>query len=262
MKLFQAAAPATSFRSPLPTALPDLAHSEVAALYRAARIGGDFYDFFHVSPTKLIFLLLDIAGKRERALHVAAETQGVFRVTAQDLYREAGMEDADAVTRLVLELNRTIMSAAGGVCHTPAFLGCYDEEIGTLSYINAGHIPGVLKDDQGTLLLEANGLPLGLFSHSTHDSQFCAICPGAVLLLASKGVVEVRGGHDEFGIERLQNLVAETPVTDAKSICEAVLAGAEKHQMRPTHFGPGLRIPGFGHSEPNDMTALALYRRP
>ena len=66
-----------------------------------------------------------------------------------------------------------------------------------------------MQDEEGTLLLQANGLPLGLFSHSTHDSQFCSLQPGSMLMLVSKGLVELKAGGNEFGIHRVQQLLDE-----------------------------------------------------
>src|SRR5262249_31783062 len=136
----------------------------------------------------------------ETALHVAAETQDVFRTKALEAYKGDYVEDSSAMVSLLLDINRKVMSAAGGVVCSPAFLGCYDEDIGTLTYINAGHTPGFLRDEDGVLALEANGLPLGLFSHSTHDAQYCALRPGASVTLVSKGVCDNRVNGKEFGV--------------------------------------------------------------
>jgi sigma-B regulation protein RsbU (phosphoserine phosphatase) len=245
---------------PTPSKVPQLKTAQLAALYRAARVGGDFYDFYPVGGAKLLFLLLDIAGKRETALKVAASVQEYFRKRADVLFGPAAVDDSDAITKLLLDLNRQVMTAAGGVICAPAFLGCYDEEINTLTYINAGHTPGLLKDDEGTLLLNANGLPLGLFSHATHDSQFCALEPGAAVLLVSKGLVESKSSNDEFGIENVQKVLESSQFATAEAICSAVLDAVEKHEKQSTRFGPSLYIPGFKDNEPNDHTTVVLMR--
>jgi serine phosphatase RsbU (regulator of sigma subunit) len=261
MKLpFSSAATApTALRKPRPAVIPTIKSAEICALYRAARIGGDFYDFITIEDHKLVFVLMDVAGKRDHALHVAAAAQECFQEKAAELFRR-GVDDADSITRLILELNRELIRASGGVCCAPAFLGCYDEFTGIVSYINAGHTPGVLKDQDGTLLLEANGLPLGLFSHATHDSQFVAMRPNAAMVLVSKGVVEKRSGSEEFGIEKVQKLLATSAFSTAQEICEAVLDSVEHHEKSPSWFGPALTIPGLSSQEPNDSTTVALLR--
>ena len=254
--------PKQNLRKPAPTTMPQLTTAQLAASYRAARVGGDFYDFLPVGESKLLFVMLDIAGKRETALHVAAAVQDLFRTRGAAMFADPDVEDSEVVTQLLLEMNRAIMAEAGGVRCAPTFLGCYDEKINTLTYINAGHTPAMLKDDEGTLLLEANGLPLGLFSHATHDSQFCALEAGAALVLISKGVIETKGASDDFGIQRVRTIIADNNFTSAESICKSILDAVEAHQKQPSRFGPSLGFAGFGDSELNDITTVALMRSP
>jgi serine phosphatase RsbU (regulator of sigma subunit) len=263
MKLkFQSSTPAPVYRQPVPTAIPTLETAELAAKYRGARIGGDFYDFVPIGESKLLFVMLDVAGKRETALHSAAIAQEVFRRRGAELFGVPRSEDSDSTTKLLLEMNRAIIgAAAGGVCHAPAFLGCYDQELGILTYINAGHTPGVMKDGHGTLLLEANGLPLGLFSHATHDAQFCALGAGASLALVSKGFVEVKSGGQELGIEGVRQLIEQSTFSTAEELCLLLHEKAVAHEKKASFFGPGLSFAGLGSSEPNDITVVTMMRK-
>src|SRR5947199_8313200 len=63
-----------------------------AALYRAARVGGDFFDF-ELLHGRLVFLLIDIAGKRDEALDIAAAVQETFHATAAELVRPAALNE-------------------------------------------------------------------------------------------------------------------------------------------------------------------------
>lgn len=262
MKLsFRPSSPAVELQQPFPAAVPELKSAELAAKYHAARVGGDFYDFLPAGDSKLLFIMLDIAGKRETALHAAAIAQESFRRRGSEIFNRGEIEDSEGVTQLLLEMNRSIIAAAGGVCCAPAFLGCYDETIGVLTYVNAGHTPGVLKDQQGTLLLEANGLPLGLFSHATHDAQFCALGLGAALVLVSKGLVEVKGSGQELGISGVCQILEDNSFSSAAEICNTLHQAVTMHEKKPTFFGPTLNFAGLGSAEPNDMTVVALWRR-
>jgi len=194
MKLsFRTVAPVREMRRPAPAALPKLSDCTVAAMYRAARVGGDYYDFLFADSC-LVFMFLDIAGKRDEALDVAAVVQQRFQEIGPEIFHDAHGNRNDQITDLTIELNRSIIEASHGVRCAPAFLGCYDENVGFVSYINAGHTPAMLKDDDGITLFRAAGPPLGLFSHSTHDAQLSILRPGAALVLVSKGLVESRAG--------------------------------------------------------------------
>jgi len=243
---FHHSAPARTLRKPAATELPSLQGASLAALYRAARMGGDFYDFTLLRG-RLIFVLLDIAGKRDEALDIAAAVQEEFHGNSERLFRNTIMNEADALSELTVALNRSIMEEAQGVRCAPAFVGAYDEDLGTMFYINAGHTPALLKDQDGVQLLHANGLPLGLFSHATHDAQACVLMPGASALVVSKGLVESRGGgRQEFGIERLQEGVNRISFSSAGELCSGVLTAVEEF----TKNNPGQ----------NDITTLALMR--
>ena len=97
------------------------------------------------------------------------------------------VNEADAMMEFCLELNLSIRRAAYGVRSCAAFLGCYNEELGTICYANAGHTPGLLRDPSGITELPATGLPLGLFSASTYEAPTAALQHGASLLLVSRG---------------------------------------------------------------------------
>ena len=247
---FQQVEPVRVLRQPAPSRVPRLEHSSISALYRAARIGGDFYEFLPTPSGRLVFVLLDIAGRRDEALDIAARVQDWFREQAPALFSELDLNESDALTQLAVGLNRAILQAAEGVRCAPAFLGCYNEAVGTVIYINAGHTPALLKDQDGVAVLEASGLPLGLFSHATQDAQVVALRPGAALLVASRGLVETTGGAEEFGMERLQKVVQSSKYDAAQDLCGAVLEAVKKFAARKKRS-----------SEPeNDITALGLVR--
>jgi serine phosphatase RsbU (regulator of sigma subunit) len=233
------------FRRPEPTVFPKVDGVQMAALYKGARTGGDFYDAV-TTPSRVVFLMLDIAGKREEALHIAAHVQDMFRVSAPKRFGPTEVNEAEAATDLLLEVNRTIIGACGGTHFSAGFLGCYSLAYGTLCYINAGHTPALLKDSSGVSLLEASGLPLGLFSHATHDAQMCVLEPGAALVLVSRGIVECKHRRREFGIGSMKEMLANTPTSNPNDVCSAALAAVEEFADRA--------------SEKNDQTTLTLIR--
>jgi len=244
---------------PSPVVLPRLRGADIAALYRAARVGGDFYDFVSINDLHLVFVLLDIAGKREQAFHIAAAAQKQFRVRVRALFSQDDFNEADSLTELMHTLNHAIMEAAGGVRCSQAFLACYDQELGVLHYINAGHTPGLVKDSGGVYRLAATGLPLGLFSHATHDAQFFALEPGAGLLLVSKGLVEARARGEEFSLERVQQVLTERPFSGAQQLCSFVLEEVNSFVASDDHHA--FHVPAMGHRRLlNDITTLALTR--
>jgi len=237
---------AVQVAQPVQAEVPQLQQAEIAAVYYGQRMGGDFYDFLRVSPSRVIFGLLDIAGRLDENRDIVTAAQQVFRNVASELLSGDDVNEANAMVELCLQLNRSIMNAAAGVRSCPAFAGCYNEALGTVCYFNAGHTPALLRDAESTEQLPATGLPLGLFSHATHDAPTVALEPGASLLVVSRGIVESKCKSEEFGMERVESALQRANFTSARELCISVLSNVQQFMCTPpTH---------------NDVTALALVR--
>lgn len=250
------AAPALT--DPLHCDTPRLRDAEIAAVYSGQRVAGDFYEFLRVGPSRMLFVLLDIAGLRADTREILIAVQDTFRTLAPKLFAEEDFNETTAMIELCQELNRTIMRARLRSC--PAFIGCYNEDLGTVCYANAGHPPGLLRDHTGITLLEATGLPLGLFSHAPQSAAACHLLPGAALLAVSRGIVEAERSADnrpdnlrdhqvaEFGIDGVRKSLRDATVTGARDLCITMLLEARRFMpVIPTK---------------NDLTALALLRNP
>lgn len=218
----------------------------MAAVFHGERMGGDFYDFLRVSPHVVLFGLLDVAGRHQENQTIVSAAQETFRTLGARLFSGDDINESDAMLQLSVQLNQTIMKAAGGVRSCPAFVGAYNELLGTVCYSNAGHTPALLRDQTGITQLPATGLPFGLFSHVIHDAPTVALEPGAALLLVSRGVTEGKCGGEEFGLERVQSSFQKATLSNAERLCDGILDSVEQFMCAPpTH---------------NDVTALALLR--
>ena len=235
----------TGVAAPTRAEFPPLSGADIAGIVQG-QVGGDFYHFLRANRCRVVFGMLDVAGRHE-------ENQGivdVVRQTFQDVGRERfsyeEINEADAMMEFCLELNLSIRRAANGVRTCAAFLGCYNEELGTICYANAGHTPGLLRDPSGIVELPATGLPLGLFSASTYEAPTAALQHGASLLLVSRGVVEASHKKEEFGLDRVKQHFGSAPQDDATQIATLILGAVQDFlHMPPEH---------------NDVTALALVR--
>lgn len=230
---------------PAPVEVPLLTQAEISALYRGQRVGGDFYDFVRVAPHLVLFGLLDVAGRCTENGCILSAVQQAFRTDGHRLFSADDINEADAMMELSLQLNRAVMDAAHGVRSCPAFIGCFNERMGTVCYSNAGHTPALLRDNASVTRLPATGLPLGLFSHVTHDAPTVALEPGAVLLLVSRGVTETRYDGGEFGLDRVADLLARANITTAEQLCGEILNTVEA---------------GKNKRPANDITAMVLLR--
>src|SRR5580692_630667 len=238
---------------PATPAFPKIDGAEIAATTYGKRAAGDFYDSLRVSPERILFGLLDVAGRRETNQIILSAAQNIFRTVGSELFSRPDFNESEAMSELCLRLNRGLMEAAEGICSCPGFIGCYHEKFGTLNYTNAGHTPALLRDSTGIVELPSTGLPLGLFSHATCDAPTIGLEKGAVLLLVSRGVVEGKCKENEaddveYGLERVKEHLRVAESYNPKDICASVLNAAGEFTCEPL--------------VPDDMTALVLMREP
>lgn len=235
---------------PVSAPFPEIQGAEIAADFLGARVAGDFYDSFRVSPERVLFGLLDVAGRRTDNGAILNIAQEVFRTRGTELFSLPDINESNAMTELSLSINRAVLETSQGVHSCPAFIGCYHEKFGTLCYTNAGHTSGLLRDDAGIVELKSTGLPLGLFSHATSDAPTIGLQKNAALLLVSRGVIECEAvaNHpsEELGIERIKQFFSTAPALGAQALCASILGS----------------VRDFGKHAPqcDDRTALALVR--
>jgi serine phosphatase RsbU (regulator of sigma subunit) len=232
MSLFHSHSDSAPPIEPVPTPFPKIDGAEIAASTLGERVAGDFYDSIRVSPERILFGLLDVAGRREDNHDILNAAQEIFRNLGTELFSKADINESDAMTELCLRINRHLIEVSKGVHSCPTFIACYHEKFGTLCYTNAGHTSGLLRDSTGITELPSTGLPLGLFSHATCEAPTVGAEKGAALLLVSRGIVDCSASEsdaddgksaEQFGLDRVKQLLAAAPTAKAQDLCASVL---------------------------------------
>src|SRR2546427_4794325 len=67
---------------PIHCDVPTLRGAEVAAVYYDLRRAGDFYEFLRIGRARVLFALLDMAGRRADTRDILRAAQKTFRETA------------------------------------------------------------------------------------------------------------------------------------------------------------------------------------
>lgn len=228
---------------------------DLHAEYLFDRTGGDFFDAVRLGP-RVVFLLSDIAGKRQQADPIAVAMQQALRSKASELFGASNANLMEGAESLVHAINLALIgAAAGGICFVPTMLGCYDAQIGVLAYINAGGQTVVIHDSDGTRPLPNASLPLGLTTHMTYEASMQAFEPGAKLLVVTRGVTLSMRGKHPFGVDRVVQALDGAKAESASGVCRAVLDAAYAYEKRGWR---GLKLGKKPARE--DMTALAMVR--
>jgi serine phosphatase RsbU (regulator of sigma subunit) len=231
---------------PARTDFPALYGADLAGMIQGRRRGGDFYHFLRVSPNRVLFGLLDVAGRHAENHAIVARARQSFQDTGCEKFCSEDINEADAMMEFSMQLNLSVIRVAGGVRSCSAFVGCYNEELGTICYANAGHTPGLLRFGSDVTELPATGLPFGLLTAATYEAPTVALPRGGSLLLVSRGVVEAIYKRDEFGLDRVKQHFGRMPLDSASAVAAQVLDAVRE----------------FMHATPtnNDVTTFALIR--
>ncbi|MBD0403322.1 PP2C family protein-serine/threonine phosphatase [Flammeovirga sp. EKP202] len=118
-------------------------------------IGGDYYDFIQMTDTKFLISIADVSGKGVPAAILMSNFQGTIRALAR---RNMDIES------IVHEANTQILESAQGENFITAFFMVYDTDTQCIHYINAGHNPPFLYNENKFSRLEEGTTILGSFT--------------------------------------------------------------------------------------------------
>jgi phosphoserine phosphatase RsbU/P len=172
----------------LPPVPPSLGGCRFAArIETAGRVGGDFYDFVRPDAGSLLCILGDISGKGIPAALFLAGTRVLFRTIAR--------ETRDP-SELVARLSQAVFDDNQGAAYLTCMLLRLDFDGCRLTYVNAGHPPGLLFGTDGTRSLDVGGLPAGLLPSSAYRSEEVVLRRGDLGVLMTDGITEALEGDE------------------------------------------------------------------
>jgi len=206
----------------LPQVLPQLAHLEVAAKFSPARtIGGDLYDFLSYSQSRLGLVVGDVSGKGAPAAIYAGVVAGILR-------SHAPMEPAPA--EMLTAVNYSLAERRIDAQFVSLIYCIWDDANLTLQVANSG-LPRPIYCHQGkTRLIEATGLPLGLFEEAEYDEFVFQAEPEDIFVFFSDGILDATNRAGElFGRRRLEKVIAECSAQSAESIVKSIFKAARDH---------------------------------
>jgi serine phosphatase RsbU (regulator of sigma subunit) len=173
-------------------------------------VGGDYYDFWSGDDGRRIVVVADVAGKGLPAALLMPALRIAVRSTV------ARHQDP---ARIVHEVNQSLYQTTEPSSFATLFFASLDPEGGSLTYVNAGHLPGLLVDGAGEVRwLSGGGTPVGLVPEAPYESHTLALAPDDLLVLYTDGIWEAENeAGEEFGQERLARAVVgvrERPTPD------------------------------------------------
>jgi serine phosphatase RsbU (regulator of sigma subunit) len=206
----------------LPEVPPTIPGYKIAAACRPAReVGGDLYDFFVLPDERVGIVVADVSGKGVPAALYMTLTKGLLASVAEH------ESDPAAILR---EINPHLHEVCRRKVFVTLILGVLDPATRTLTYARAGHNPGIWSSSsrRELKLLSAPGIGLGLVGSKIFDRglrrEELELGTGDTVVFYSDGITEAMNAEgEEFGVERLLDVVERCDAMDADEVRNAIL---------------------------------------
>ena len=189
----------------LPKEVPELEGWQISPFYQPAReVGGDFYDFHHLSESRLGLVVGDATGKGVPAALVMSTTCGILQLAAQTL-------DSSSPSEVLAQVNETLVARIPSNMFVTCFYAILEPKSASLRFANAGHdLPCLQRRNGEAEELRARGMPLGLMPGMGYEEKEIVLDVGEAALFYSDGLVEAHDPQGEmFGFPKLRALIAE-----------------------------------------------------
>ncbi|WP_028797709.1 ATP-binding SpoIIE family protein phosphatase [Streptomyces purpureus] len=204
-------------RSLLPQELEQPDDLRIAATYQPggtdAAVGGDWYDVITLGAGRTALVIGDVMGRGVRAAAVMGQLRTAVRAYARlDLPPHEVLQLLDG---LAAEIDASQIATCVYAVHDP--------NEGRLVYASAGHLPILVRDEDGSVRRaeEPTGPPLGTGGW-LHSSGTIALPPGSTAVLYTDGLVERRREDIDEGVAALERALAGATGTP-QVVCDRLL---------------------------------------
>lgn len=230
----------------LPRAAPALRDYGVAAEYKAARlVSGDYYDYIRVDEDRYGIAIGDVCGKGIAASLIMAMCRSNLRSRAPDNLSPASV---------LHSVNHSIFPDIREDMFVSLLYLIVERGSNEITMARAGHEPPILfRRVTGEIeIIEPPGLAAGIdegsvFKRSVKDYRF-SMASGDLLVLYTDGVIECENAAgDEFGMERLCELIAQNSDRSSQDLVNFITAEVSRFSM--------------GMAQIDDITLIAIEKR-
>ena len=184
-------------------------------------VGGDYYDYIQVSPSKLLVVVADVSGKGMSAALYMSKIQGMMHLAAH-LY--------DSPKEILTHVNRHLYSTLDRKSFISLILALFDTDAKTVTICRAGQTLPLVCLNGHFEYLHTAGLALGLVKGDLFASKLEEVTIPFVenntLIFYTDGVTEAyNSSEDQFGEDNLLSLINSKQFKSA-SETEAAICGA------------------------------------
>jgi phosphoserine phosphatase RsbU/P len=200
----------------VPTVAPRIEGLDLSFTFRPARkISGDLYQFYDRGEGRCLIAFGDVSGKGVAAALYGAMVNGLLATLAP---RDT------TPSRLLRTANHLLTRRQIEARYIALMVLAWDPAPREFHVANAGSSPVLLWHAGAVSSPRLEGLPLGMFKGAQYDETVLPVSPGDVLVLNSDGITDQPdAAGDEYGFERLSNVLRRTAGRSAKAISREIL---------------------------------------
>lgn len=181
---------------------------DIVAFSEAAdEVGGDYYDTYRISDSRVVLIISDVSGKGTSAAFHMSQMKGVFHSLAQ-----LNLSPKEFLIRANAAVSRCLDKAS--FITTSYFV--IDSQTKKIEFARAGHCPTLFYSGKTKEVnyFQNKGLGLGILRNNGFENYIQTNTfeynKGDVIVLYTDGITEAQNSTgDEFGYERLQRVVEE-----------------------------------------------------
>ena len=190
----------------LPKEPPEVPSYHFYDFYEAAlHVGGDYFDYIKLPDGRIAITLGDVAGKGVPAALLMAKLSSTAR---------SYLLTKPTISEAVNNLNSDLASSGLGHRFVTFVVVVLDPEKNEVTIANAGHLPPILADSNGSvreLATEISSIPLGVIRGQQFKTETVPMNPGDSILIYTDGISEAMDDQDKvYGRKRLKTLMADT----------------------------------------------------
>jgi len=166
---------------------------DIAATYIPCfDVGGDLYDFFQISDSRIVVIIADVIGKGVPAAIMMSMFRGTVRAYG------VGQEGSIAIEEIINKLNRTTCQECREGEFISLFYAIIDVKERSITYCNCGHEPTVLIREGHSSELRKGGLVLGVKAEAKYETESLELKDGDCLLFYTDGLIDAANFEGEF----------------------------------------------------------------
>lgn len=201
-------------------------------------VGGDYYDYVQRQDGTTWLIIADVSGKGYPAALTVANLQAMLHALANG----ENIDLLDAATYI----NQALHQSLHGGRFVTLFMAQLNHTKHELQWINAGHIPPLLRHEGHTSRLEASSPPLGMLDNLPLHVETTPLLPGDTFFACTDGITEARNASSAmFGDKSVETWFEQNHMLEPSLMPSSMLAYLTEKEF---------------HKRDDDITMLCLKR--